>query len=59
MWIFLPKKVQIERSVDGQKFEIVHVNPIQIIVSATHQDIFEYSAELHTIKDHGTFVLQD
>jgi len=49
VWIFLPKKVQIEHSVDGKTFEMVHesfpVNDFSYV-----QDIFEFNVELDKIK---------
>ena len=49
MWIFLPKKVQIEHSVDGKTFEMVHesfpVNDFSYV-----QDIFEFNVELDEIE---------
>ena len=49
VWIFLPKKVQIEHSVDGKNFEIVHESYPDNSFSYD-QDIFEYSAELYNKK---------
>ena len=49
MWIFLPKKVQIEHSVDGQKYEIIHESYPDNSFSYD-QDIFEYSAKLYNKK---------
>ena len=49
VWIFLPKKVQIEHSIDGKNFEIVHESYPDNSFSYD-QDIFEYSAELYNKK---------
>jgi arylsulfatase len=49
VWIFLPKKVQIEHSVDGKKYEIIHESYPDNSFSYD-QDIFEYSAELYNKK---------
>ena len=49
VWIFLPKKVQIEHSIDGKNFEIVHESYPDNSFSY-NQDIFEYSAELYNKK---------
>ena len=46
VWIFLPKKVKIEHSVDGQKYEIIHESYPDNSFSYA-QDIFEYSAKLY------------
>ena len=49
VWIFLPKKVQIEHSVDGKTFELVHEffpdNDFSYV-----QDIFEFNIELGEIE---------
>ena len=49
VWIFLPKKVQIEHSVDGKTFELVHEffpgNDFSYV-----QDIFEFNVELGEIE---------
>ena len=49
VWIFLPKKVQIEHSIDGKNFEIIHESYPDNSFSYD-QDIFEYSAELYNKK---------
>ena len=49
VWIFLPKKVQIEHSIDGKNFEIVHESYPDNSFSYD-QDIFEYSVALNNIK---------
>ena len=46
VWIFLPKKVKIEHSVDGQKYEIIHESYPDNSFSYS-QDIFEYNAKLY------------
>jgi len=49
VWIFLPKKIQIEHSVDGKTFELVHeflpVNDFSYV-----QDIFQFNIELDEIE---------
>ena len=49
VWIFLPKKVQIEHSLDGKTFEIIHESYPDNSFSYD-QDIFEYSAKLFNKK---------
>jgi len=49
VWIFLPKKVQIEHSIDGKTFEIIHESYPDNSFSYD-QDIFEYSAKLYNKK---------
>jgi hypothetical protein len=49
VWIFLPKKIQIEHSVDGKTFNLIHesfpVNDFSYV-----QDIFEFNVELDKIE---------
>ena len=45
-WIFLPKKVKIGHSVNGQKYEIIHESYPDNSFSYV-QNIFEYSAKLY------------
>lgn len=49
VWIFLPEKVQIEHSVDGKNFELIHESFPSNDFSFT-QDIFEFDAEIDEIE---------
>ena len=49
VWIFLPEKVQIEHSVDGKNFELIHESFPSNDFSFT-QDIFEFDAEIDKIE---------
>ena len=49
MWIFLPKKVQIEHSVDGKTFDLVHESFPDNGFSYV-QDIFEFKVKLEDIE---------
>ena len=49
VWIFLPEKVQIEHSVDGKTFELIHESFPSNDFSFT-QDIFEFDAEIDKIE---------
>jgi hypothetical protein len=48
-WIFLPKKIEIEHSIDGENFELIYEvypkNDFSFV-----QDIFTYSANPKNIK---------
>ena len=57
VWIFLPKKVQIEHSVNGKNMKLF-MNPIRIIVLAMIK-IYLNTVQSCIIKNHGTFVLKD
>ena len=49
VWIFLPEKIQIEHSVDGKKFELIHESFPSNEFSFV-QDIFEFNADIDEIK---------
>ena len=49
VWIFLPKKVQIEHSVDGKTFELVHQSFPDNGFSYV-QDIFEFKVKLKEVE---------